>query len=201
MLAVGGEDSDNDDSAADWVAEHRRQLLEAQRRANRLLRQREAERKVRLDRGAADHDIPPGTHVRVRRHAWQGRHKIQDLWHPTIYVVLARPYRHLHVYEARPVAGGEPRVVNRRDLVPVEKLPPSMVAEAGDDWRPTSSDSDSSGDDSDDVDDSDYRLAVIALPAQRAAGTPPPMKRRRSMTPPPSEEQAPVPPPRLRLQK
>ena len=201
MLAVSGEDSDNDDSAADWVAEHGRRLLEAQRRANRLLRQREAEREVRLDRGAADHDIPPGTHARVRRHAWQGRHKIQDLWHPTIYVELARPYRHLHVYEVRPVARGEPRVVNRRELVPVERLPSSKVAEAGDDWRPASSDSDSSGDgsdDSDDSDDSDYRLAVIALPAQRAAGTTPPMKRRRSMTPPPSEEQTPVPPPRLR---
>ena len=57
------------------------------------------------------------------------------------------------MYEVRPVAGGEPRVVNRRDLVPVEQLPSSMVAEAGDDWRPASSDSDSRGDDSDDVDD------------------------------------------------
>ena len=208
LLDDGGDGDDSgeeDKSVSGWVALHGQRLGEARRHADRLLRQRENARKIELDRGAADHEIALGAHVRVRRHAWQARHKIQDLWYPTVHVVVARPYANLHVYVVRPVAGGESRTINRRDLVLVEQLPSSMVAEDGDSWqdrrdeplpaRVSDGDGDGGSDGDDDDDEDDFPLAVLVRQRRPPPQTPPRVGR--PMTPPDSVDR-PTPPPRPR---
>ena len=59
--------------------------------------------------------IPTGTQVLLKRSAFSGRHKIQDVYESDRYVVVWHNEEE-DVYAIRPVKGGSEKIVNRRLL-------------------------------------------------------------------------------------
>ena len=182
LLPPGGAaEGDHPARPSEWINEHRERLEIARRSAEQQLREKEAERKARADVGAGDHEIPVGTHVRLLRQAWQGRHHTQDRWGATVYVVETRPHSGLHFYQVRAVAGGDIRTVNRKAMLAVSDPPPELVTPESAEWvlrnaRPQADSIESE-------DEDDYPLAVLVArrrPPPRAPSPIPPPRPRRS---------------------
>lgn len=102
------------DRKLDWIAVHQQRLRDAHARAKEYAEQKAAER-IALQRNKVY--CPPvevGQHVYLR-HRPQGRNKIQDAWHPTVYQVVDILGT---TFTVQPVEGGPVKRVNRVDVRP-----------------------------------------------------------------------------------
>ena len=57
--------------------------------------------------------------VRVKRIAWKGRHKIQNKWEPSEYVVIEQPNLKVPVYKVKSLEDEKIRVLHRNMLLPL----------------------------------------------------------------------------------
>ena len=115
-------------AGTDWVRQHHYRLQEAHRLALQKLKQEASERTSFKDKHASEHPLSVGNFVYLRNRV-QGRNKFQDYWRPDLYCVTARlPDR--HVYRLLPLAGGEERTVNRKDLLLAEEPLSELVPES-----------------------------------------------------------------------
>lgn len=75
----------------DWIREHQDWLQVTFDNAKERLAAAAARRKERHDRSVKEDLLAEGQHVYLRNHGVRGRHKIHDLWDPTVYQVLKAP--------------------------------------------------------------------------------------------------------------
>ena len=57
--------------------------------------------------------------VLVTRVAWKGRHKIQNKWEPSEYVVVNQPNLNVPVYKVRSLEDCKERILHRNTLLPL----------------------------------------------------------------------------------
>ena len=57
--------------------------------------------------------------VLVKRVAWKGRHKIQNKWEPSEYVVVEQSNLKVLVYKVRSLEDGKERILHRNILLPL----------------------------------------------------------------------------------
>ena len=57
--------------------------------------------------------------VLVKRVAWKGRHKIQNKWEPSEYVVVDQPNLKVPVYKVKSLEDNKERVLHRNMLLPL----------------------------------------------------------------------------------
>ena len=57
--------------------------------------------------------------VLVKRVAWKGRHKIQNKWEPSEYVVIEQPNFKIPVYKVKSLEDGKIKVLHRNMLLPL----------------------------------------------------------------------------------
>ena len=57
--------------------------------------------------------------VLVKRVAWEGKHKIQNKWEPSEYVVVEQPNLNVPMYKVRSLDDGKERVLHRNMLLPL----------------------------------------------------------------------------------
>lgn len=102
-------------SFQDWVEEHKRHLNTVYAQAKEKLLQAVERRNKHYEPNVTS-VLPPGTLVYKKSHPL-GRHKLQDAWDPTIFVVVKNRDPEGRVYQIRPRdAAGEEKNVNRAEL-------------------------------------------------------------------------------------
>ena len=57
--------------------------------------------------------------VLVKREAWKGRHKIQNKWEPSEYVVVEQPNLKVPVYKVKSLEDNKERVLHKNMLLPL----------------------------------------------------------------------------------
>ena len=57
--------------------------------------------------------------VLVKRVAWKGRHKIQNKWEPSEYVLVEQPNLKVPVYKVKSLEDNKERVLHRNMLLPL----------------------------------------------------------------------------------
>ena len=57
--------------------------------------------------------------VLVKGVAWKGRHKIQNKWEPSEYVVIEQPNLKVQVYKVKSLEDNKIRVLHRNMLLPL----------------------------------------------------------------------------------
>ena len=57
--------------------------------------------------------------VLVKRVAWKGKHKIQNKWEPSEYVVVEQPNLKVPVYKVKSCEDNKERVLHRNMLLPL----------------------------------------------------------------------------------
>jgi len=127
-LLPGSDDADVE--LGDWVADYLENLRSIWTLANQNLRQRDVERKQWYDRKLSGSIFNAGQRVLVRNLHLKGRHKIQDNWMGTIYIVTDRLNEEGSVYTVVPEDGsGEAKVLHRMHL----RLAPGEMAQQSSD--------------------------------------------------------------------
>ncbi len=138
---------------ANWDQNFVREQSELLERAGVLVKERMEQRARRNEKGhnfkAKSAPLAVGLQVLLRKCAFKGRHKLEDVYGRESYTVVWRNEQS-DVYRIRPVNGGSERTVNRKYL----RMDPLAVTESGEesdssdssDWdpiitKPNSSDS------------------------------------------------------------
>ena len=120
----------------DWVTEHQGRLLAAYEAARQQMEQAAEARRKRHGPATQDSVLEVGQLVYRRNHDFKGRHKIQDLWMPGPYRIVAHPDRNKAVYMVVPLDGSQtPKNVHRTELRPCgpeepESRVPAEIQEA-----------------------------------------------------------------------
>ena len=110
----------------DWVQQHHRRLQTAHELANKNLLHAASARENYTDHNTAEHRLEEGNFVYLPNRV-VGRNKMQDRWHPTLYVVT-KPLDN-HLYRVKPYVGGGDEVIrSRRELLRVSSpfVPPEL---------------------------------------------------------------------------
>ncbi|KAJ8377727.1 hypothetical protein AAFF_G00254610 [Aldrovandia affinis] len=103
----------------DWVQEHQRRLQTAHQTAGQQMEQAAEARKRQHGPATRNSELEVGQLVYRRNHNFKGRHKIQDLWMPVPFRVLAQPDGKKPVYTVAPLDGSQdPKNVHRMELRP-----------------------------------------------------------------------------------
>ena len=121
---IGDDDTEVPVSTTDWVRKHRERLQQVHELAQRNLEQAAAKRKVRHDQGVTGETVNIDDVVFIRDHPL-GRHKIQDIWKPERFKVIATPRQDGGPYLVEPRDGGRRRWISRQEIkkchVPIPK--------------------------------------------------------------------------------
>ena len=159
------------------VKRHRVKLQETYKRAMDRIQLKSKQRKSRHDKKAKSHELHIGNYVLLRNRVL-GRNKIQDMWNPTPYKVIARIESDGSVYVVqRADDTGAARTINRVDLLPYRFTDEDNQSETEDSGiidvpnNPTT-DTDSSND--------DELVFIIQEPLHRTETIPDPAPIRRS---------------------
>ena len=95
----------------------RTQLAHAYDLASKAVHKRAEYNKKSYDRYAKENSLEAGDRVLVRNLSTRGKHKLQDRWEATPYII-SRKVRELPVYAVKPEGGGKERVLHRNLLLP-----------------------------------------------------------------------------------
>ena len=128
LLNVHDEEGDDGGcSMGEWVEAHQKHLAMAFHMAARNTEAAAEARQAHYNKTARDNPIPVGATVLKKRHHL-GRHKIQDDWDATPYIVVARP--DFNVYTVQLSDGSGPsKNVTRRELQLIDTGPVTDVEE------------------------------------------------------------------------
>ncbi|KAJ8404520.1 hypothetical protein AAFF_G00337870 [Aldrovandia affinis] len=114
-----GVEDDFSGTVDDWVQEHQRRLQTAHQTARQQMEQAAEARKRQHGPATRNSELEVGQLVYRRNHNFKGRHKIQDLWMPVPFRVLAQPDGKKPVYTVAPLDGSQdPKNVHRMELRP-----------------------------------------------------------------------------------
>ena len=156
-------------SNGDWNEDYVESQASLMKRAHEVvssrLRAAAEKEEHRYGRNTSATTLEVGDRVLLKRHAFTERHKLQDKFYDTPYVVVD-VNNHNDLYQIRPASGGELKWVNRRQLV----VDPRGVVEEEPDVRDRSPESEdhvtsSSSDDEFESDDDD--LGIVRLQLQQ----------------------------------
>ena len=127
LLKTSEPQNDHGTLVHDWVSLHRRRLRGVHTRARAMFDRQAAERQAVAVNKATAPPLNVGAYVYTRNVGQRGRAKIQDIWTPELYRVLAQPHEDTEVYVLQPVDGGKVKVMHRRHLLPARALPASRA--------------------------------------------------------------------------
>ena len=102
---------------AAYVDNLRALLAHAYDSASEAMHKRAEYNKKSYDRYAKENSLEAGDRVLVRNLSTRGKHKLQDRWEATPYII-SRKVRELPVYAVKPEGGGKERVLHRNLLLP-----------------------------------------------------------------------------------
>ena len=100
----------------DWVPQHRRRMGDAARRTNNQIDRKAKQRIHRHDKTVRRDDLEIGSKVLLRSRV-KGRNKIQDVWDPSLHVVVGKVTDESNAIIIERVSDGKTKVVNRLDIL------------------------------------------------------------------------------------
>lgn len=106
---LGQDRDDFQGNVHEWVEKHQRRMGHAYSQARKNLEQAAEVCKRYAGSPVGDNPLQPGHMVCVRNRQFLGRHKIQDVWLPTLYQIVAQLDRNLPVYPVVPVDFSKPQ--------------------------------------------------------------------------------------------
>ena len=75
--------------------------------------------KSSYDRKAKGSQLRENDTVLVKMVAWKGRHKIQNKWEPSEYIVIEQPNLKVPVYKVKSLEDGKMKILHRNMLLPL----------------------------------------------------------------------------------
>lgn len=143
-ILFGVTQTDFGETVDEWVVGHQERIKEAYQKAREQMEHAAEVRRRLVGPPSLQSSLQVGQLVYRRNHSFAGRHKIQDVWMPSPFKVIARPDDSKAVYTVVPVDGsGPPKNVHRTELRPCG---PAVVGSSDQDMESCSgavSDSDS----------------------------------------------------------
>ena len=120
-----------EDTCSDYVRKMRKSLREVYSLAADKSLEAKAKQKLHYDKKVYGSCPEVGDRVLVKRHQFDGKHKIADRWEEDIYKIVARDRPGVPIYRVKPEHGrGRERVLHRNNLLPVtwplEELKPQV---------------------------------------------------------------------------
>lgn len=118
-VLFGAGDEEGAGKTDDRVQEHQTSLQKAHQHARREL-ERAAEARYRLQGPPSQNSVQKVNQLVYRKnHEFGGRHKIQDIWMPVPFHVVAQPDPSKPVYNVAPIDGSQPpKNFHRQELCP-----------------------------------------------------------------------------------
>ena len=102
-----------------YVQKLKQRLNFAYKKAKEMSQKQAQKYKSSYDRKIKGFQLTENDIVLVKRVAWKGRHKIQNKWEPSEYVVIEQPNLKIPVYKVKSLEDEKIRVLHRNMLLPL----------------------------------------------------------------------------------
>ena len=102
-----------------YVQKLKQRLNFAFKKAKEMSQKQAQKYKSSYDRKIKGSQLTENDIVLVKRVAWKGRHKIQNKWEPSEYVVIEQPNFKIPVYKVKSLEDGKIKVLHRNMLLPL----------------------------------------------------------------------------------
>ena len=102
-----------------YVQKLKQRLNFAYKKAKEMSQKQAQKYKSSYDRKAKGTQLKENDIVLVKRVAWKGRHKIQNKWEPSEYIVVEQPNLKVPVYKVKSLEDNKIRVLHRNMLLPL----------------------------------------------------------------------------------
>ena len=102
-----------------YVQKLKRRLNFAFKKAKEMSQKQAQKYKSSYDRKIKGSQLTENDIVLVKRVAWKGRHKIQNKWEPSEYVVIEQPNFKIPVYKVKSLEDEKIKVLHRNMLLPL----------------------------------------------------------------------------------
>ena len=102
-----------------YVQKLKQRLNFAYKKAKEMSQKQAQKYKSSYDRKVKGSQLKENDIVLVKRVAWKGRHKIQNKWEPSEYVVVEQPNLKVPVYKVKSLEDNKVKVLHRNMLLPL----------------------------------------------------------------------------------
>ena len=102
-----------------YVQKLKQRLIFAYKKAKEMSQKQAQKYKSSYDRKAKGSQLRESDIVLVKRVAWKGRHKIQNKWEPSEYIVIEQPNLKVPVYKVKSLEDGKIKILHRNMLLPL----------------------------------------------------------------------------------
>ena len=102
-----------------YVQKLKQRLNFAFKKAKEMSQKQAQKYKSSYDRKIKGSQLTENDIVLVKRVAWKGRHKIQNKWEPSEYLVIEQPNFKIPVYKVKSLEDGKIKVLHRNMLLPL----------------------------------------------------------------------------------
>ena len=102
-----------------YVQKLKQRLNFAYKKAKEMSQKQAQKYKSSYDRKIKGYQLTENDIILVKRVAWKGRHKIQNKWEPSEYVVIEQPNLDIPVYKVKSLEDGKIKVLHRNMLLPL----------------------------------------------------------------------------------
>ena len=102
-----------------YVNKLKQRLNFAYKKAKQMSQKQAQKYKLPYDKKVKGSQLQIDDLVLVKRDAWKGRHKIQNKWEPSEYVVVEQPNLNVPVYKVRSLEDSKERILHRNMLLPL----------------------------------------------------------------------------------
>ena len=102
-----------------YVQKLKQRLNFAYKKAKEMSQKQAQKYKTSYDKKIKGNQLKMNDIVLVKRVAWKGRHKIQNKWEPSEYVVIEQPNLKVPVYKVKSLEDNRIRVLHRNMLLPL----------------------------------------------------------------------------------
>ena len=102
-----------------YVQKLKQRLNFAYKKAKEMSQKQAQKYKSSYDRKAKGSQLRENDIVLVKRVAWKGRHKIQNKWEPSEYIVIEQPNLKVPVYKVKSLEDGKIKILHRNMLLPL----------------------------------------------------------------------------------
>ena len=102
-----------------YVQKLKQRLNFAYKKAKEISQKQAQKYKSSYDRKAKGSQLKENDIVLVKRVTWKGRHKIQNKWEPSEYIVVEQPNLKVPVYKVKSLEDNKIRVLHRNMLLPL----------------------------------------------------------------------------------
>ena len=102
-----------------YVQKLKQRLDFAYKKAKEMSQKQAQKYKSSYDRKVKGSQLRENDIVLVKRVAWKGRHKIQNKWEPSEYIVIEQPNLKVPVYKVKSLEDGKIKILHRNMLLPL----------------------------------------------------------------------------------